>query len=103
MNQPAPSAKPPARPLSRVVLAAMLCWAMLFLLLWVEDRLGVLHPSALLLLALFLTAVVLSLVALARCCRRVIRGPRRGGALAWSVAALTPVGLVVCWLKYILD
>src|SRR5262249_19343801 len=64
---------------------------------------GVLHPSALLFLALLLAAVVSSLVALVRCYRRVARGPRRGAALVWFAAALAPLVLVVSWLKYIFD
>jgi hypothetical protein len=104
MNQPAPSGKPAAaRPLSRVVLMMYFCWALLFLVLWLEHQLSVLHPSALLFLTLLLAAVVSSLVALVRCYRRVTRGPRRGAALVWFDAALTPLVLVVGWLKYILD
>jgi hypothetical protein len=112
MNQPTPSGKPSlvlagsgpaARPLSRVVVLASVCWAMLFLLLWLEHRLGVVHPSAVLFVGLSLAAVVSSLVALVRCYRRVARGPRRGVALAWFAAALAPVGLAVWWVKYILD
>jgi hypothetical protein len=79
------------------------CWAMFFLVLWVEHRFAVLHPSAVLFLVLSLAAVVSSLVALVRCYRRVARGPRRGAALGWSAAALAPVGLVVWWVKYVLD
>lgn len=105
MNQPAPSGKPlaAARPLSRVVVVMYFCWAMLFLLLWLEYRFGVLRPSAGLFVALCLAAVVSSLVAVVRCYRRVSRGPRRRAALAWSAAALAPVGLAVWWVKYILD
>ena len=105
MNQPAPSGKSlaAARPLSRVVGITYFYWAMLFLLLWLEHRLGVVHPSAVLFVALCFAAVVSSLVALVRCYWHVARGPRRETALAWSAAALAPVGLAVWWVKYILD
>ena len=83
----------PLRPLRRL---AALAWApsvLAFLLLWAEDRAVVLHPWGGPLLVLFAVALLASLGGLARGVVRLLRGPRRGPALAWTSFTLLPCGM----------
>jgi hypothetical protein len=83
------------KPLRRRAIAAWVGWCLSVAFLWVEHRLHVLHPYALPWLLLLTLTVGAALAALLRGLWRLLRGPRRPAALAWTLAGSTPA---VLWL-----
>lgn len=96
MTQLMPKSAPDVlKPLRRRTIIAWVSWCLSIGLLWTQHRLHVLHPYALswlLLLALTFGAAIGTLL---RGVWRVLRGPRRRAALAWTLAGSTPALL---WL-----
>src|SRR6267378_2346612 len=66
-------------------------WLLSVGLLWLEERLWVLHPWPILLLLLVTVTAGAVLITLALGFWRVLRGPGRRTALAWTLIALIPV------------
>jgi hypothetical protein len=83
------------RPVRRRVLLAWACWLLSLALLWAQHQLAVLHPQALVFLALLLLTWAAGLGGALRGLVRLARGPVRLWAAAWTTAAAVPL---VAWV-----
>jgi hypothetical protein len=79
------------RLLRRCVILAWAAWLLSIGLLWVQHLMTVLHPPSLLFVVLVAITFCSSLTALVNGLWRLVRGPKRFGALAWLLVALLPV------------
>ncbi len=68
-------------------------WAASILLLWGQQRAGVLHPAAFLFALLLAVTLLAALVGTTSVQWRLLRGPRRRAAAAWGLACFLPLGL----------
>src|SRR5947209_12314338 len=94
---PAADAVKPLRWRAAVAWAA---WVLCFGLLWSEHRLRVLHPYSVLFILLLVVLFGAAIGGLVRGLWRVLRGPRRAAALAWTLAAMLPVLLWLAPVAY---
>jgi hypothetical protein len=99
---PTPGTPSPRSSPRRCALAAWAGWALSVALLWVEHRLGVLHPWSHLFLLLLVVTVLAAACGLAAGLWRAVRGPGRRAAAAWALACLVPAGLWAALGAYLL-
>ncbi len=85
-----PPTKDLLRPLQRRAVIAWAGGALSVGLLWGENQARVLHPHGVLFLLLLGLTFGAALGALARGLWRLVRGPRRAAAVAWTLVALVP-------------
>ncbi|HXE55652.1 MAG TPA: hypothetical protein VN541_21690, partial [Tepidisphaeraceae bacterium] len=86
------------------VILAILAWCgcgLMFLLLWLEFRLRVLHPASLLFITLLLLTLLAPLVSAGLHLWRRIR--RRAGRIGWTLVSFVPLALCAIWGAYAYD